>query len=59
MSQADLDTLRVGYEAFNRGQWDAAARLAHPDFRGARKPSKPLAYGSRALVAAIALPTPG
>jgi ketosteroid isomerase-like protein len=32
MSQADIETLRVGYEAFSRGDWDAAARFAHPDF---------------------------
>jgi uncharacterized protein len=32
MSQADIKTLRVGYEAFNRGDWDAAARFAHPEF---------------------------
>jgi ketosteroid isomerase-like protein len=32
MSQADIETLRLGYEAFNRGDWDAATHLAHPDF---------------------------
>jgi ketosteroid isomerase-like protein len=32
MSQADIETLRVGYEAFNRGDWDDAMRLAHPEF---------------------------
>ena len=32
MSQADIETLRVRYEAFNRGDWDAAARFAHPEF---------------------------
>ena len=32
MSQADVETLRVGYEAFNRGDWDAATRFAHPEF---------------------------
>jgi ketosteroid isomerase-like protein len=32
MSQADLETLRTGYEAFNRGDWNAAARFAHPEF---------------------------
>ena len=32
MSQADIETLRVGYEAFNRGDWDAPTRFAHPEF---------------------------
>ena len=32
MSQADIETLRAGYEAFNRGDWDVATRLAHPEF---------------------------
>jgi ketosteroid isomerase-like protein len=32
MSQENVEKLRVGYEAFNRGDWDAATRLAHPDF---------------------------
>jgi uncharacterized protein len=32
MSQETLETLRAGYEAFNRGDWDAAARLGHPEF---------------------------
>jgi ketosteroid isomerase-like protein len=32
MSQADIETLRAGYEAFNRGDWDAVFRGAHPDF---------------------------
>ena len=32
MSQAEIETLRLGYEAFNRGDWDAAARFAHPEF---------------------------
>jgi ketosteroid isomerase-like protein len=32
MSQADIEALRAGYEAFNRGDWDAATRLAHPEF---------------------------
>lgn len=31
MSRADIETLRIGYEAFNRGDWDAAFRGAHPD----------------------------
>jgi ketosteroid isomerase-like protein len=32
VSQADIETLRAGYEAVSRGDWDAAARFAHPDF---------------------------
>ena len=31
MSQADIETLRAGYEAFNRGDWDSFIGLAHPD----------------------------
>jgi ketosteroid isomerase-like protein len=32
VSQADIETLRVGYEAVSRGDWDAATRFAHPEF---------------------------
>jgi ketosteroid isomerase-like protein len=32
MSQADIETLRVGYEAVSRGDWDAATRFANPEF---------------------------
>src|ERR687888_1942800 len=32
MSQADIETLRIGYEAFNQGDWDTPARFAHPEF---------------------------
>jgi ketosteroid isomerase-like protein len=32
MSRADIETLRAGYEAVSRGDWDAATRLAHPEF---------------------------
>lgn len=32
MSQADIDVLRAGYEAFSRGDWDDLFREAHPDF---------------------------
>jgi ketosteroid isomerase-like protein len=31
MSQARIDTLRAGYEAFNRGDWEAALSAAHPE----------------------------
>jgi ketosteroid isomerase-like protein len=31
MSWADIETLRAGYEAFRRGDWDAVLRKAHPD----------------------------
>jgi ketosteroid isomerase-like protein len=32
MSQTDIETLRLGYEAFNRGDWDTPTRFAHPEF---------------------------
>jgi len=32
VSQADIDTLRTGYEAFSRGDWDTPTRFAHPEF---------------------------
>jgi uncharacterized protein len=32
MPQADIEMLRAGYEAFNRGDWDAIFREAPPDF---------------------------
>lgn len=32
MSQADIETLRFGYEAVSRGDWDAPTRFAHPEF---------------------------
>jgi len=31
MSQADVETLRVVYEAVSRGDWDATTRFAHPE----------------------------
>jgi ketosteroid isomerase-like protein len=31
MSHADIETLRLGYEAFSRGDWETAFRAAHPD----------------------------
>jgi uncharacterized protein len=31
MSQADIETLRAGYEAFGRHDWDGVFRHAHPD----------------------------
>jgi ketosteroid isomerase-like protein len=31
MSQARIDSLRAGYEAFSRGDWEAAFSAAHPD----------------------------
>jgi ketosteroid isomerase-like protein len=31
MSQADIDTLRSGYEALNRRDWDGVFRAMHPD----------------------------
>jgi ketosteroid isomerase-like protein len=32
MSRADIEMLRAGYEAFNRGDWDSVFRHASPDF---------------------------
>jgi ketosteroid isomerase-like protein len=32
MSRENVETLRAAYDAFNRGDADAAARLADPDF---------------------------
>ena len=32
MSQADIETLRAGYEAVSRGDWDEPLRHAHPEF---------------------------
>jgi ketosteroid isomerase-like protein len=32
VSQADIETLRAGYEAVSRGERDKAFRDAHPDF---------------------------
>ena len=32
MTQADTEMLRAGYEAFNRGDWEAATRFADPEF---------------------------
>ena len=31
MSQADIETLRAGYNAFNSGDWDSLFAYAHPD----------------------------
>jgi ketosteroid isomerase-like protein len=32
MSQAAIETLRVGYDAFNRGDWEAVLNFAPPGF---------------------------
>ncbi len=31
MSQEDHETLRLGYEAYDRGDWDGLLRAMHPD----------------------------
>ena len=31
MPHADVETLRIGYEAVSRGDWDAVTRDAHPE----------------------------
>jgi uncharacterized protein len=52
MSEADVETLRRGYEAFSRGDWDAAFRAAHPDleFRTADRVTNPGTYRGRSEV---------
>ena len=32
MSEADIETLRAGYEAVSRGDWDEVLGQAHPEF---------------------------
>ena len=32
MTEAVIERLRVGYDAFNRGDWDTMLAMAHPDF---------------------------
>ena len=46
MSEADIDTLRAGYEAISRGDWDAAFGDVHPDFelKTADRMASPGAY---------------
>ena len=46
MSQADIEMLRVGYEAFSRGDWDVAFAAAHPDieFKTADRVTNPGTY---------------
>jgi ketosteroid isomerase-like protein len=43
MSQADIETIRAGYEAVNRGDWDSAFRAAHQDFEWKTADRVPLA----------------
>jgi uncharacterized protein len=43
MSQADIETIRAGYDAVNRGDWDSAFRAAHPDFEWKTADQVPLA----------------
>jgi ketosteroid isomerase-like protein len=46
MSETDVETLRLGYEAFNRRDWDAAFRGADPDieFKTADRVTNPGTY---------------
>jgi ketosteroid isomerase-like protein len=46
MSRTDIETLRLGYEAFSRGDWEAAFRTAHPDleFKTADRVTNPGTY---------------
>jgi uncharacterized protein len=32
MSEADIQTLRAGFDAANRGDWDVLLHMTHPDF---------------------------
>ena len=32
MSQENVEVVRAAYDAFNRGDWNAAFRDMHPDF---------------------------
>jgi ketosteroid isomerase-like protein len=43
MSQENVETLRAGYEAVNRGDWDSAFRAMHPDFEWKTADQVPLA----------------
>jgi ketosteroid isomerase-like protein len=43
VSQADIETLRAGYEAVNRGDWDTAIGAAHRDFEWKSADLVPLA----------------
>jgi uncharacterized protein len=46
MSRDDIETLRAGYEAFSRGDWDAVLRDADPDleFKTADRVTNPGTY---------------
>jgi ketosteroid isomerase-like protein len=32
VSETDIETLRLGYQAVSRGDWDSPAQFAHPEF---------------------------
>ena len=46
MSRSDIETLRLGYEAFSRGDWETAFGAAHPDleFKTADRVTNPGTY---------------
>jgi ketosteroid isomerase-like protein len=49
MSQTDIETLRQAYEAFSRGDWNAAFAAGHPDleFKTADRVISPGTYRGR------------
>jgi ketosteroid isomerase-like protein len=49
MSQANIDTLREGYRLFNRGEFDEAAALWHPDIEFFPPGDQPPYKGAREL----------
>jgi uncharacterized protein len=52
MSEADIEMLRSGYEAFSRGDWEAALASAHPDLemKTADRVTSPGTYRGVAVV---------
>jgi ketosteroid isomerase-like protein len=49
MSHEKVEKLRAAYEAFNRGDFDAAVALAHPDAEFARPGLEPTLRGAAAI----------
>jgi ketosteroid isomerase-like protein len=52
MSHANVETLRMGYAAVSRGDWDGATRFAHPEFelKTADRVVNPGTYRGREVV---------
>jgi ketosteroid isomerase-like protein len=49
MSQGKVEKLRAAYEAFNRGDFDAAVQLARPDAEFVRPGLEPTLRGAAAI----------